>query len=80
MKKYVAFAMQTTHKGNNALTSMVLTKGAATEWARDHVAKNNNTKAYVCEVLSVVSRPDPVVMVLPFMPEAELVTDLTHDA
>lgn len=79
MKKYIAFAMPT-HQGNSAQTSKVMTKEAATEWARNHVSKNSNMKAYVCEIVSIATRPDPVVTVMPFTPEPEPETALTHGA
>lgn len=76
MKKYIAFAQPTQGGGNSVQsnsfqTSKVMTKEAATEWARNHVAKNSNMKAYVTEIFSVVTRPDPVVTVMPFTPETE---------
>ncbi len=70
MKKYIAFSTPTNHPGSVQL-SKIQTKEAATQWARNQVAKNTNLMGYVCEVVSTVSRPDPVVMVLPFMPESE---------
>lgn len=80
MKKYIAFAMPGNQGGNSVQTSKILTKEAATQWAHNQVAKNFNMKAYICEVISVASRPDPVVTVMPFTPEPETETALTHGA
>lgn len=80
MKKYIAFAMPANQGGNTVQTSKILTKEAATQWAHTHVAKNSNMRAYICEVIAVASRPDPVVTVMPFTPEPEIGTALTHGA
>ena len=80
MMKYIAFAMPANHGGNSVQTSKILTKEAATQWAHNIVAKNTGVKAYVCEIFSVASRPDPVVAVMPFTPETETETASTHGA
>lgn len=69
MKKYIAFAMS--NGGNSNQNCGIQTKEKATEWDRNHVAKNSNMKVYVCEVISVASRPEPVVIVQPFEPVVE---------
>lgn len=67
MKKYIG--VMTT--ASNWQTSGIKTKEDATQWARQVTMKNGGVKAYVCEIISEVSRPDPVVIVKPYVPEPE---------
>lgn len=68
MKKYIAIVVN----GNNVMLNSngIQTLQKATEWANNHINKNNGW-ALVCEVTSVVERPAQVVIVSPFTLEAE---------
>lgn len=76
MKKYIAYTMNT-NGGGGTSNSGVQTLTKATEWARTITSKTSNIRAYVCEIVSVVERPDPVVTVTPFKPEPEEVEGLS---
>lgn len=69
MKKYIALGYN--NGGNPSQSGKADTLEKATLWAKDYVSKTINGKASVVEIISVVERPAPVVIVKPFEPVVE---------
>lgn len=71
MKKYIAYSYNL-NGGGGQNNSGITTLEIATAWAKKIVAASLTVRCNVCEVISTVDRPTPIVEVRPFVPEPEV--------